>query len=1114
MRRKKIFGLLAVLLSVFMAVTMCIPTNSFAKEEKTTLDGTAVAAEPLTREEYDARGGDITEQERIASINYYCKKSNPEEDIPTILHLEEGASIKNGQLRLKQWSFEVKNPDGTPYQTVPVDITGSYLNVADDVVLIGEKDENWFSENGTLTIDGVGSSRYNNAELKEDTPVLILETDGVLRGYYAAAGSNSNTLVLGSKMNVYRGITTGHLETAKVSNDVGTDIGPTIPLPPVSAIWGDNKESYFKTDITGAWAHLHFDVDVDLTWVLLGAVSMELHDNSLELEYDNNEVHVEDKLEEAYNIPLCTISYSLYEVISFGAAVNLSFEGTGIGTTKFSASIHEGVHVNISFSPWDGLDISNAGIINDQNFDIDDTDMEGEFYMAYGEGPEVRFFEVIGIGASYKGGCVIEGETSKNHEYPGEPDVWHACDDEDCICGNAHIRFGPLSVEGLVFNWSTPIPGAQTDPTDLDPFKDYYVSRTFNDKNMDGKCPHKGYKINTEVQDTGGKKIESATVSYTTVPDHFQPVSSAQTDKDGKATLYAPTGDYNVTAEVVSPHDHTAKISQTLPITKDTTIQSLTFNLDVPVKHVYFKNSSSGDAKDWPADMAFQPFYSEQVKLPDNIPVMSGRQFVGWNTKEDGSGTSYAPGTTITAKDDVTLWAQWKIDENSWYVIYNANGGTKAPGPEIVKKGEDAVLSNELPDAGKMIFKGWTTNLKSPKVEYQPGDTLPYDSSKNVVVLYAVWDLSPVPKPINVSFDANGVDKAKLPADLWFEQGTWATLAPAIPPLNGSYVFVGWSEDPKATVPEFKAGTSYRFYKTVKLYAIWTEQKKVTLTFADSLSDEVSNMPDPITIQTNVSPNVKIPDTIPKKPGRKFVGWNTKKDRTGTTYLPGDTIVLKEDTTLWAQWDLDPVDRPVVISFEANGGLKESVPDNISVPKNEEFRLPDTKPAWDGQHDFLGWSTDYQATEPTWKAGDTVSFNEDTTLYAIWNAHYKVIEGANATWTKASGKTMRFAADGNLEYFKELKVDGKPLTDGVKISSGSTVADISSAAMEKLSVGDHTITFVYKDGEASAKFSVAAHRNTPKTGDTENPVLFIVMIIISLMGMIGIILIKRRGLKL
>ena len=231
MRRKKIFRLLAVLLSVFMAVTMCIPTNSFAKEEKTTLDGTAVAAEPLTREEYDARGGNITEQERIESINYYYKKRNPDKDIPTLLHLEKGAYIEDGQLRLKQWSFEVKNPDGTPYQTVPVDITGSYLNVADDVVLIGEKDENWFSENGTLTIDGVGSSRYNNAELKEDAPVLILETDGVLRGYYAAAGSNSNTLVLGSKMNVYRGITAGHFETPKV----GTDIGPSIPLPPVSA---------------------------------------------------------------------------------------------------------------------------------------------------------------------------------------------------------------------------------------------------------------------------------------------------------------------------------------------------------------------------------------------------------------------------------------------------------------------------------------------------------------------------------------------------------------------------------------------------------------------------------------------------------------------------------------------------------------------------------------------------------------------------------------------------------------------------------------------------------------------------------------------------------------
>jgi LPXTG-motif cell wall-anchored protein/uncharacterized repeat protein (TIGR02543 family) len=325
-------------------------------------------------------------------------------------------------------------------------------------------------------------------------------------------------------------------------------------------------------------------------------------------------------------------------------------------------------------------------------------------------------------------------------------------------------------------------------------------------------------------------------------------------------------------------------------------------------------------------------------------------------------------------------------------------------------------------------------------------------------------------------------------------------------------VFVGWSEDPNATVPEYKAGTTYRFYKSVKLYAIWADQKKVTLSFADSLADKVSNMPDPITILTTVSPNVKIPDTIPTKPGRTFVGWNTKKDRTGTTYQPGDTIALKEDTTLWAQWNLDPVDRPVVISFEANGGLEKTVPNHMSAPKNEKFKLPATKPTWDKQHDFLGWSTDYQAKKPKWKAGDTVSFDKDTTLYAVWKAHYKVIEGANATWTKGSGKTMRFVADGNVDYFKELKVDGQSFTDDAGISKGSTIADINSAAMEKLSVGEHTITFVYKDGEASAKFYVAdkAPAPTPSTGDTGNPALFVVMLILSLMGIIGSLVIKKR----
>ena len=114
--------------------------------------------------------------------------------------------------------------------------------------------------------------------------------------------------------------------------------------------------------------------------------------------------------------------------------------------------------------------------------------------------------------SDYKAGFVIDGETSTNHEYPGEPDTWHACEDEKCICGKSHIRFGPLSANvTFLDNWSYTL--AHTDPSDLDPFMHYYVSDTFGDKNMRGQCPHKGYKINAEVVDTDGDPLPKATVS-------------------------------------------------------------------------------------------------------------------------------------------------------------------------------------------------------------------------------------------------------------------------------------------------------------------------------------------------------------------------------------------------------------------------------------------------------------------------------------------------------------------------------------------------------------------------------------------------------------------------
>ena len=52
--------------------------------------------------------------------------------------------------------------------------------------------------------------------------------------------------------------------------------------------------------------------------------------------------------------------------------------------------------------------------------------------------------------------------------------------------------------------------------------------------------------------------------------------------------------------------------------------------------------------------------------------VKTGHSFVGWNTSADGSGTSYAEGTSYSAEGDVTLYAMWQSPFQIWTT---ANGG-------------------------------------------------------------------------------------------------------------------------------------------------------------------------------------------------------------------------------------------------------------------------------------------------------------------------------------------------------------------------------------------------------------------------------------------------------
>ena len=95
---------------------------------------------------------------------------------------------------------------------------------------------------------------------------------------------------------------------------------------------------------------------------------------------------------------------------------------------------------------------------------------------------------------------------------------------------------------------------------------------------------------------------------------------------------------------------------------------------------------------------------------------------------------------------------------------------------------------------------------------------------------------------------------------------------------------------------------------------------------------------------------------------------------------------------------------------------------------------------------------------------------------------YKFIEGANGSWTKNSGQDLGFKTNGEFSRFTGVKIDGTLIgNEKYTAVSGSTVVTLKKDYLETLSVGKHTLTVVYTDGECTTEFQVKAASATEDT---------------------------------
>jgi len=232
------------------------------------------------------------------------------------------------------------------------------------------------------------------------------------------------------------------------------------------------------------------------------------------------------------------------------------------------------------------------------------------------------------------------------------------------------------------------------------------------------------------------------------------------TASDGSGTSYSPGGSYTANASATLYAQWTNPAAGTLPTptytnakflgwftaksggTQVTSTTTLTGNITLYARWEYSviynpNHGDSGDAYDEeglcivsvPATQTKQ--YGTTLYLSSLAADWPGKTFTGWNTKADGSGTGYSPGSAYTINAPVILYAQWGIPK--YIVQFSTNGGkwpdgTTANKSYTVQRG-NSVTPPASPTREGKSFQGWN------------GDYTCITSNRTIS---AIWSGSPV----------------------------------------------------------------------------------------------------------------------------------------------------------------------------------------------------------------------------------------------------------------------------------------------------------------------------------------------------------------------------------
>ncbi len=385
-----------------------------------------------------------------------------------------------------------------------------------------------------------------------------------------------------------------------------------------------------------------------------------------------------------------------------------------------------------------------------------------------------------------------------------------------------------------------------------------------------------------------------------------------------------------------------------------------------------------------PASVTYD--YGDSV-LIEAAMTRTGYRFVEWTTDPSGTGTAYAPGSSVVITEDVRLYAQWEA--KAFDMLFDANGGV-AGTQASMKVTYDAAVG-ALPDASPQIpsragytFHGWSyQNGANNVVNVTAADVYLTDDDTTV---YAVWSNNDhtvtydpgtggsgnmTPNPDNVKYD-----------HLYVVRGNGFAK-------NG-YTFARWNTDIGGTGSNYAAGDTITIAGDLTLFAQWSAIP-YSITY-DGNGNTGGTAPIDTTVYTIDDNGTVVGEGTLERTHYTFAGWNTDRNGAGSAYQVGDSISVQGHVILYAQWTAIPYS----VTYDGNGNTGGTDPqDSATYTVGQSATVLGAGFLENQDHVFNGWNTERDGSGTYYQPNSAIIMSGNVTLYAQWNPNYYVTYDGN-----------------------------------------------------------------------------------------------------------------------